>query len=128
MNTEDDFQKEYEQLYNNMIANPAEIEEEIEEVSSYVAEKLVCKERNVWCEFQDDIYKFKMTRGIKDWKEIFIIVALRYYDPDKKDNGKTYTIEIEFDKKLSEAENLKYGVKALFQHILGIIQPEELEE
>lgn len=125
---ENNFEENYRKIYDDYIGNREDIEDEIEEVSAYIAEKLICKDNNVWCEFQDDIYKFKMSKGIKDWKNVAVIAALRYFDPDKKDNGRTYKIEIELDKKLTELENIKYGVKTLFQHIVGIIQPEELED
>ena len=124
---EDNFEREYQQLYQDFIGDREDIEQEIEEVSSYIAQKINHGDKKPWCEFQDDIYEFRIANGIKDWKEITLLIAMRYPDSSKKDNGRIYKVEIEKDKNLSAEENIRYAVKGLFQHILGIIQPEEEE-
>lgn len=119
---------EYQQLYNDFIGNREDINDEIQEVSEYIANKLAGGDKKPCCEFQGDIYEFRLSQGIKDWQELYLLIAMRYPDPDKKDNGTIYKVEIAKDKWLTKSENLRAGVTALLQHILGIIQPEELTD
>ena len=118
-----------EQMVHDMIDAPIELEKEIDDLSRHIAGQLTWGARQkVTVEFQDDVYAFSYLQLTENDKAILRIIVIRGRNELVENNGRKFTVDIEWDSDLTTFENIRYGVKALFQHITGTIEPEILEE
>ena len=128
-----------QQLENEYINKPEEIEEQIDEAATYIADKFISGNTKTTIDFQipgedeQRHFKFGIRKGIDhNFHQLIRIVVI---DDDKFRKaeliGKRYypfLLESEILPEYSYRDNLITICKAFFEKICGIIKPEQIDE
>ena len=129
---QEELERLQDMMYHEAIEAPEEQEQEIIDVSHYVADKLALGTKSkVVAEFNNHEYAFAAIRKIENFREnIYVFVADMHEKIER--NGmvlpKTFTVSAEVDNNLSYLENLRGCIAAFLRDRIGQLRAEILPE